>query len=371
MKKWMALLCASLLLCCAAAGAEEVLRFQYMMGSWDAPTDTARFAAAEAFMQQTYPGVKLEVSGMSVPQTLTYEKGHIPEDTDILMLRADAANRLARKGSALYLREELAGVFDVLPDYPLLTGQAGEGYILPVKLKGLFAGIESREVLAAVGLHAESMTWQQVFDAAPKLEAYNRQAEKPMKMLCESFATPIFISQFYWDEVKAPTAPAQREKELKALLAGWKNLDEMNLLTDDMRDPSLLMMGYYPAVMMPQCAPPPACRENGSRSLLMATVLVVNAQSPRKDAALAFLRGLYTEEAVKASANYLMNGVFLRENPPSLDDYSMQRWEKALEYGCPESEDETLTAIYQCWGLYRRGKIGLEECVQGMLKLLP
>lgn len=342
------------------------------------PADTQRMAAAEQAMAEAYPDMKCLIRYADDRDIQQYSAGKVPETADILYLRSADLTRLADHGGMFDLREseKMAALLENLPDYGRLTGGNGHVYALPRLLMVQLMRIGDRDALKAIGLHEEKMLlWEQLFEAAPRLKAYNDQNGKSLKLLFDRETHPAFLSQFYWDEVNQPSDAALREKRLTALMQGFQALEEAGMLARDRQEETVLALNYTePRTLNAESyLLPPACSMEGLRAALSAEFFVVRAASDKRDASLALLEGLFSEKAVESSGEYAESGVYLKDGEAKYfkTDAALSIWRQGIALGYPQAVNENLARILTHWSAYRKGILSLEDCVQAMLKQLP
>lgn len=378
MKKYMISVLALLLLIalCIACCAQEQMTI-LALDHLREPVDELRMAAAEQAVAAVYPDVKCRIQYADQNDVRQYRGGKIPETADVLYLHSAELTGLIEQGEIASLsgNEKMEDLLAKLPDYGRLTGREGQIYALPRLLMVQMLRIGDRDALESLGIHTENLLWEQVFEAVPKLQAYNEQNGKSFKLLFDQLLRPTFLSQFYWDEMDRPSDAALREKRLTALVRGFLEMEKAGMLAQTPQDETVLVLNYVEprTLNAGNYMLPPACIPRGRSAALSADFFVVRAGSDKRDAAMALLEGLFSEEAVSASKEYAESGVYMKGDEAAhfRSDAALALWQEGIALGYPQAPNENLAQMYTHWRAYQKRDMSFEDCIQAMLKQLP
>ena len=378
MRKTLLLLCVLLLIGTAALAGETLTILR--LHEDPRPMDEARRQAAQAELQKGYPNLEvLARQGLAADaEAFRGAQGDIQlQSADLYSLIAPDLERLISADALLCLSQEeaLAPLLASLPDYGALWGKEGKVYSLPTRLHILLAEPGKEKELAALNLTPGNWTWEQVFAAVPLLREKNEKEGTQSRLLAEHQPLPLCLKQFFWQETLLPSPQAQRENALNTLLHGYNALLDADLLAKE-GESALIALGYtgYEPYLDMRWTLPPALVSGGKSALLSAEMLVVPREAPNKQAALAYLSALFSQEAVGASPSYWNHGVFPADAQPQAEvsaPNSLALWQQAVVQSYPDTPLPQVFTLQETWRQYREGALSLEDCAAGVLALLP
>ncbi len=285
------------------------------------------------------------------------------------------------------IREALADWQDLRP----LLGDSEHLFAVPQSLTPTLVQLVSPAILQELVITIdegswESWSWEDFFDMGDTVRAYNAEKGTDYYFACSKLWNPVWLDQWVMGErAQTPDTPVDKE-QLSGLLSRWKGFLDDDLIINPIafsqqtgaQDNTLfdLYPRSYADLRGSAVYPLPLYRSGALRSGVDALVFVVNAASPKLEAAVDFLVAYCHPDAIGMSVDYWGNGLVLesarsgdmwwdgtRDTPdlPPCPDIEALWWESITTGFMNRYSPALITAYAQMRG-YLAGEITLEAC---------
>ncbi|MDR0930113.1 MAG: hypothetical protein LBM74_10455 [Oscillospiraceae bacterium] len=241
----------------------------------------------------------------------------------------------------------------------------------------------------------ETWLWSDLFALADAVEAYNQQHDPDIYLLRTAEISPTWLRQYIYNEAFASDGAPPDEAALRALLSGWKDLYDRNLVIFVMDMPrnqeaqarclfaemtnTTLLIAQRGVLLLP-----PVYRQGIARTEINANYYVINAASPYVQECLDLLTLMADSEIYLQSSNIYAYGWppegYLTDSPRlpwiinpktnEREDVSLEttaKWNEAIRTGYIHNGSELYAAVEEVFAAFMADQIGLEECVQQII----
>lgn len=368
---------SAMLLCVSALADAESLHIMGMRQEWLNPQHT-RYAQAVKRMREQHPGLRIAHLSPQQYGDVDWAQDMATADpaVDILCLTTPNLQRLIAQDVLLNLSERpaLQQTMADWPDVSRLMGKDGAWYALPLTVFPRLCVVGEPEVYEALHLQMPpDWLWEDLFSVAPALADYNKAHGTSIALMNAQQVAPYFLHQFVANTFAGLPLDQQQQETLRTLLGDWKQAADRGLIArpDNFSQTQGALFSfvfpYRDELDKLTVLPAPAYAKDIRRSEVSMEVMVVNAASPRAQAAVDFLTYF--------SAGDKLPPAGLADQPDDAMLVSAEHaalWDDAVAQGFSANSGfgQLLAQLNELLLQFEANAIDLDACLEGMIELM-